>query len=68
MASAARPADPRARARAGRQSDIRTNHRDTNMFAKRDAYVMTEEEIADYEKSEQEQSQKRKKKPEQERY
>jgi DNA-binding NtrC family response regulator len=58
----------RNESRAGHQSDIRLNHRDTNMFAKRDAYVMTEEEIADYEKSEQEQSQKRKKKPENERY
>ena len=33
-----------------------------------DEYVMTEEEIADYEKSEREQSQKRKKKPEDMRY
>ena len=58
----------RKESRAGHESDIRQNRRDTNMFAKRDAYVMTEEEIADYEKSEQEQSQKRKKKPEQDRY
>ncbi len=58
----------RKESRAGHESAIRTNHRDTNMFAKRDAYVMTEEEIAEFEKSEQEQSQKRKKKPEHERY
>jgi len=39
------------------------------MFAKRDAYVMTEEEIADFEKSEKEErEQKRKKKPQQDRY
>lgn len=54
--------------RAGHQSDIRQNRRDTNMFAKRDEYVMTEEEIADYEKSEQEKSEKKKKKPEDDRF
>jgi DNA-binding NtrC family response regulator len=37
--------------------------RNTSMFAKRDAYVMTEEEIADYEKSEQEERAKKNKKP-----
>jgi DNA-binding response OmpR family regulator len=58
----------RDESRAGRQSDVRQNHRDTNMFAKRTEYVMTEEEIAEYEKSEQEQSQSKKKKPGQERY
>jgi len=50
--------------RAGHQSDIRQNRRETRMFAKRDEYVMTEEEIAEYEKSEkEEQEQKRKKNP-----
>ena len=58
----------RDESRAGHQSDVRQNHRDTNMFAKRTEYVMTEEEIAEYEKSEEEQSQNRKKKPEHERY
>jgi DNA-binding NarL/FixJ family response regulator len=49
--------------RAGHESDIRQGRRDTGMFAKREDYVMTEEEIADYEKSEQaEREQKRKKK------
>jgi DNA-binding NtrC family response regulator len=49
--------------RAGHESDIRQGRRDTGMFAKRDEYVMTEEEIADYEKSEQaERELKRKKK------
>jgi len=38
--------------------------RNTNMFAKRDAYVMTEEEIAEYEKSEKEENEgKKNKKP-----
>lgn len=37
--------------------------RNTNMFAKRDAYVMTEEEIAEYEKSEKEERDKKNKKP-----
>jgi DNA-binding NtrC family response regulator len=59
----------RKESRAGQESDIRQSRRDTSMFAKRDAYVMTEEEIADFEKSEKEQrEQKRKKKPEHERY
>jgi hypothetical protein len=39
------------------------------MFAKRDEYVMTEEEIAEYEKSEKEErEQKRKKNPSLDRY
>jgi DNA-binding NtrC family response regulator len=54
--------------RAGHESDIRQGRRDTVMFAKRDEYVMTEEEIAEYEKIEQaEQEQKKKKKEPQER-
>ena len=48
--------------RAGHESAIRQGRRDTGMFAKRDEYVMTEEEIADYEKSEKEEQERRKKK------
>ena len=48
--------------RAGRESGHRQSRRDTNMFAKRDEYVMTEEEIAEYERSEQEEQLKKKKK------
>ena len=55
--------------RAGHESDIRQNRRETRMFAKRDEYVMTEEEIAEYEKSEKEElEQKRKKQPLLDRY
>lgn len=50
--------------RAGHESDVRQNHRETRMFARRDEYVMTEEEIAEYEKTEKEgQEQKKKKQP-----
>jgi DNA-binding response OmpR family regulator len=50
--------------RASRESDVQRGRRDTGMFAKRDEYVMTEEEIAEYERSEQEtQSQRKKKRP-----
>jgi DNA-binding NtrC family response regulator len=49
--------------RAGHESAVRQGRRDTGMFAKRDDYVMTEEEIAEYEKAEkEEQEQKNKKK------
>jgi DNA-binding response OmpR family regulator len=48
--------------RAGRESGHRQSRRDTNMFAKRDEYVMTEEEIAEYERSEREDLLKKKKK------
>ena len=48
--------------RAGHESAIRQGRRDTGMFAKRDEYVMTEEEIADYEKTEKEEQEQRKKK------
>ena len=48
--------------RAGHESAIRQGRRDTVMFAKRDEYVMTEEEIADYEKSEKEEREKQNKK------
>jgi DNA-binding response OmpR family regulator len=50
--------------RASRESDMQRGHRDTGMFAKREEYVMTEEEIAEYERSEQEtRAQKKKKRP-----
>ncbi|MBZ5642744.1 MAG: response regulator [Acidobacteriia bacterium] len=59
----------RAEGRAGHQSDVRQGRRDTGMFAKRDEYVMTEEEIAEYEKSEKEERElKRKKQPMIDRY
>jgi len=48
--------------RAGHESGNRQYRRDTNMFAKRDEYVMTEEEIAEYEKTEKEERDARKKK------
>ncbi len=48
--------------RAGHESAIRQGRRDTGMFAKRDEYVMTEEEIAEYEKAEKEEREQRKKK------
>ena len=54
----------RKETREGRESGRRQIRRDTNMFAKRDEYSMTEEEIAEYEKSEKEaQEIKKKKKP-----
>ena len=49
--------------RQGRESGLRQTVRDTGMFANRDSYVMTEEEIAEYEKSEREQQEKKRKKP-----
>jgi DNA-binding NtrC family response regulator len=48
--------------REGHESDIREGRRDTGMFAKRDEYVMTEEEIAEYEKEEKEERDLKKKK------
>ena len=48
--------------RAGHESAIRLGRRDTTMFAKREEYVMSEEEISEYEKSEKEEQDKRKKK------
>ena len=53
----------RQEGRAGHESGNRQGHRNTSMFAARDEYVMTEEEITEYEKSEQlshEQKQKNK--------
>jgi hypothetical protein len=59
----------RKESRAGQESAVRQSQRDTSMFAKRDAYVMTEEEIAEFENSEKEEREhKRKKKSEQDRY
>jgi DNA-binding NtrC family response regulator len=49
--------------REGRESGLRQNIRDTGMFAGRDSYMMTEEEIAEYEKSEKEAQEKKKKNP-----
>jgi DNA-binding response OmpR family regulator len=48
--------------RAGHESGKRQTSRNTSMFAKRDEYVMTEEEIADYEKTEKEERELKKKK------
>jgi DNA-binding NtrC family response regulator len=52
----------RQESRAGHESAIRQGRRDTGMFAKRDEYVMTEEEIAEYEKAEKEEQEMRRKK------
>jgi hypothetical protein len=50
--------------RQGRESGKASTQRNTSMFANRGEYVMTEEEIAEYEKSEkEEQEQKKKKSP-----
>jgi len=59
----------RKEGRQGRESGNAFAPRNTSMFAKRDEYVMTEEEIAEYEKAEkEEQEQKRKRKPSEDRY
>ena len=59
----------RKEGRKGRESGNALAQRNTSMFAKRDEYVMTEEEIAEFEKSEKEERERQKKKsPEQERY
>jgi DNA-binding NtrC family response regulator len=59
----------RKEGREGRESGNAFAQRNTNMFAKRDEYVMTEEEIAEYEKSEKEQRElKKKKNPETNRF
>jgi PleD family two-component response regulator len=52
----------RKETRKGRESGNRQYRRDTNMFARRDEYVMSEEELAEYEKSELEAEELRKKK------
>jgi DNA-binding response OmpR family regulator len=55
----------RQAARVGYESGSRPVRRETRMFARRDEYMMTEEEMAEYEKAEQEtQEQKKKKKKE----
>ena len=51
----------RKEGRAGRESG-RAALRNTSMFAKREEYSMTEEEIADYEKTESDEREKKKKK------
>ena len=58
----------RKEGRAGRESGRATFQRNTSMFAKRDEYSMTEEEIAEYERSEQEEREKKKKKLGENRY
>jgi DNA-binding NtrC family response regulator len=59
----------RKEGRLGRESGNAFAARNTNMFAKRDEYSMSEEEIAEYEKSEKdEQEKKNKKKPLNSRY
>lgn len=59
----------RKEGREGRESGNAFAARNTNMFAKRDEYVMTEEEIAEYEKSEREERElKKKKKPGEDRF
>jgi len=59
----------RKEGREGREAGNAFAQRNTNMFAKRDEYVMTEEEIAEFEKQEkEEQEQKRKKKPPEDHY
>jgi len=53
----------RKEGREVRESGNVFSQRNTSMFAKRDAYVMTEEEIAEYEKSEKEERDRKYKKP-----
>jgi DNA-binding response OmpR family regulator len=59
----------RKEGREGREAGNALAQRNTSMFAKRDEYVMTEEEIAEYEKTEKEERElKRKKNPSEDRY
>ncbi|HVA95765.1 MAG TPA: response regulator [Candidatus Dormibacteraeota bacterium] len=59
----------RDESRAGHEFSSRESRRDTGMFANRREYVMTEEEITEYERSEKEsQEQKKKNKPPQNGY
>jgi DNA-binding response OmpR family regulator len=59
----------RKEGREGRESGNAFAQRNTNMFARRDEYVMTEEEIAEYEKGEKEERElKKKKNPETNRF
>lgn len=57
----------RKEGRAGRESG-RAAQRNTSMFARREEYSMTEEEIAEYEKSESDEREKKKKKKLEPRY
>ena len=52
----------RKEGRAGHEAGRRAMNRNTSMFASRGEYTMTEEEIAEYEKSEQAEREKKKKK------
>jgi len=59
----------RKEGRQGRESGNAFAPRNTSMFAKRDEYVMTEEEIAEFEKTEKEERElKKKKNPQLDRY
>ncbi|HSZ21325.1 MAG TPA: response regulator [Candidatus Acidoferrum sp.] len=59
----------RKEGRAGRESGRTIAQRNTSMFAKRDEYTMTEEEIAEFEKTEKEERElKKKKDPQHDRY
>ncbi len=59
----------RKEGREGRESGNAFAPRNTSMFAKRDEYVMTEEEIAEFEKTEKEERElKKKKNPQLDRY
>jgi DNA-binding NtrC family response regulator len=59
----------RKEGREGRESGNAIVQRNTSMFAKRDEYVMTEEEIAEFENTEkQERELKKKKNPQHDRY
>lgn len=50
--------------RAGHESDVRQGRRDTGMFAKREDYVMTEEEITEFENAEKAEREQKKRKKE----
>ncbi len=50
----------RSESRAGHEADSRKGVRETRMFAKRDEYSMTEEELAEYERSEKTEQEKKK--------
>jgi DNA-binding response OmpR family regulator len=59
----------RKEVREGREAGNALAQRNTSMFAKRDEYIMTEEEIAEYEKTEEKERElKKKKDPPAERY
>ena len=59
----------RKEGRQGREAGNALAQRNTSMFAKRDEYVMTEEEIAEFEKTEKDERERKKKKdPQLDRY